>query len=194
MQRWYREKWVDLNRPIKNSRGKVKGYEACGRSKVKGDKTKYPLCRPTNKVSPKTPRTYREIGKNAIRKAKTQKARVKESGNIKFGGGVVKVPENVKRWAVYAFKLKRIGFGGGDWHHAKQLATREYISNSDLRDISKWFDQHIVESYPQFREWQKAGRPKDKSWHDAQAITTWISWGGNAAFNWVVSERQKNDK
>ena len=47
LKRWYKEKWVDLNRPIKNSKGKVIGYKSCGRkstSKNKySSKSKYPL-------------------------------------------------------------------------------------------------------------------------------------------------------
>ena len=43
LKRWYREKWVDLNRPIRNSKGKIIGYKSCGRKSVKGSKDKYPL-------------------------------------------------------------------------------------------------------------------------------------------------------
>ena len=85
LKRWYREKWVDLNRPIKNSSGQVIGYKQCGREYVKDSKEKYPLCRPTFRITSKTPRTYSEITSESIRKAKKLKAKVKGSANIKFG-------------------------------------------------------------------------------------------------------------
>lgn len=85
LRRWYKEGWVDLNRPIRNSRGKVIGYKKCGRKSVKS-RERYPLCRPSRRVSPKTPRTYREISKRSLSKAKREKSRVKGSRHIKFGG------------------------------------------------------------------------------------------------------------
>lgn len=86
LARWYKEGWVDLNRPIKNSKGKITGYHKCGRHSVK-DKGKYPLCRPSKKVTSKTPRTYHNISKKSIKKARKQKSKVKGSKNIQFGRG-----------------------------------------------------------------------------------------------------------
>ena len=93
LSRWYKEKWVDLNRPIKNKSGKIIGYKSCGRksSNIKG--SKYPLCRPTKRISRKTPKTIKEINKKSIIKAKREKSKVKGKRNIKFssgGGGGVK--------------------------------------------------------------------------------------------------------
>ena len=83
LKRWYKEKWIDLNRPIKNSKGKITGYKPCGRvsSKSKGS---YPLCRPSKRISKKTPRTYKELGSKSIKKAKVDKQKVKGTSNIKF--------------------------------------------------------------------------------------------------------------
>ena len=76
--RWFREKWVDLNRP----------GQPCGRSKApnssNGTKDKYPLCRPTVKVTNKTPRLAKEIGEKEIRKANREKQRIRETGHIRF--------------------------------------------------------------------------------------------------------------
>ena len=44
LDRWFKEKWVD-----------VKTGKPCGRKK--GDGRPYPACRPTVKVSKKTPKT-----------------------------------------------------------------------------------------------------------------------------------------
>ncbi|NBP01630.1 MAG: hypothetical protein EBU90_16145 [Proteobacteria bacterium] len=203
LKRWFREKWVDLNRPIKNSKGKVIGYRSCGRSSVKGSKEKYPLCRPSHRITSQTPRTYKEISKSVIKKAKRDKSKVRGSRNIKFGGGqtrsqyygkrsrvMIKVPENVRKWALYAFKLKRIGFQGATetgWRRAKQLATRESISVEDARYMRNWFARHIYTSYPGFKKWDQAGRPKDRSWHRKHAIISWITWAGDAGFRWINS-------
>ncbi|NDG33037.1 hypothetical protein EB118_23590, partial [bacterium] len=45
LRRWYKERWVDLNRPVKSKSGKVKYYKSCGRKSVKSGE-KYPVCRP----------------------------------------------------------------------------------------------------------------------------------------------------
>jgi hypothetical protein len=83
LKRWFKEDWVDLNRPIiKNN--KIVGYQKCGRKSV--DKAVYPLCRPNKRISSKTPRTIKEISKKSISKAKKDKAKVRNKKNIQFGG------------------------------------------------------------------------------------------------------------
>lgn len=341
--RWYNEKWIDLNRPIKNKSGKIIGYEKCGRSNIK--KEKYPLCRPTYKISKFTPRTYTMISKKSILKAKKLKAKVKGNKNIQFGSGkeeckicksfsnmgecnkhksheldikcefcdehnlkgggeiterkkysekkinyllnkyknvllkheeklknennkdniivltnkikmlnkainklqrklvnekesskekkkkiykfedngknkykindeikdiikqkyggapqyygkrsskMIKVPSNVKKWAQYAFKLKKLGFEGAietGWKRAYQLSTKEKIPIEDLRYMRNWYARHIYTSYPTFKEWIKAGRPKTKEWHNKRGIQAWITWGANAGFKWINSDK-----
>lgn len=71
--RWFREKWVDLNRP----------GEECGRSKAT-TKGVYPLCRPSIRVTKETPRLASEISDAALKKAKKDKQRVKQKKHIKF--------------------------------------------------------------------------------------------------------------
>lgn len=309
LKRWYKEKWVDLNRPIKNSKGKVVGYKSCGRSSVK-NKQRYPLCRPSKRVTSGTPRTYKELSKSSIKRAKREKRRVRGSKNIKFGGGekrrspeesvkefkrqkgeyecsecdytsndnidlyrhnlsehvgvdmdkaselfkqtfsgaeydwlfkdksdkdnktacngkcgqkggcagliclapllllgggpqyygkkssvMIKVPENVKHTALYSFKLKKMGFKGGvetGWKRAKQLATRDSISIQDLKYMRAWFARHIITSYPTYKRWKAAGRPKDSSWHNKRGIIAWLIWSADAGFKWVNSQKNIN--
>jgi hypothetical protein len=202
LKRWYREKWVDLNRPIKNSSGKIVGYKKCGRTSSK-NKEKYPLCRPSKRVSAKTPRTYKEISKRSISKAQREKRKVTSHSNIKFGAGSVRsqyygkrsavmvhVPSNVKKWALYAFKLKKLGFKGATetgWRRARQLATKESIPIEDLRYMRAWYARHIFTSYPGYKRWLDQGRPKTKEWHNKHAIQSWLTWGGDAGFKWVNS-------
>ena len=77
LKRWYKEKWVDLNR--KTSNGK---YAKCGRKNTKTGS--YPLCRPTKRITSRTPRTYKQLSKKSIAKAKRQKSKVKSRKNIRF--------------------------------------------------------------------------------------------------------------
>ena len=83
LNRWFKEKWIDLNRPIKDSKGNIIGYKPCGRDSLKY-KEKYPLCRPSIRVTKKTPKTLSELTKKSISKAKKDKEKIKSKGNIKF--------------------------------------------------------------------------------------------------------------
>ncbi len=60
LKRWFKEDWKDV------STGK-----ACGRSK--GEKRGTPYCRPTKRVSSKTPKTSGEMSSSEKRKKITQK-------------------------------------------------------------------------------------------------------------------------
>lgn len=210
LKRWYKEKWVDLNRPIKNSSGQISGYKPCGRpgilKKSRDSKEKYPLCRPTKRVTFQTPRTISEISKRDIASAKREKAKIENKGNIKFGssgGGsgsqfygkksdiMIPVPQNVKLVALYSYKLQKLGFGGGietGWKRAHQLATRKSIPIEDLRYMRNWFARHLYASYPSYKAWVKAGKPLDETkWHNKHGIISWYIWGGDPAFKWVNS-------
>lgn len=78
--RWFREKWVDLNRIDKST----KQYKPCGRQRADRAKGPYPLCRPSRRVTAKTPRTYKEIPSKAIGAAKKAKKKYKGSRSVKF--------------------------------------------------------------------------------------------------------------
>ena len=81
--RWFKEKWVNLNRPIYNSTGRVIGYEQCGRKEA-SNKGLYPLCRPFNRVNQQTPVTVSELTLKSIKQANINKQRLKNKGNVKF--------------------------------------------------------------------------------------------------------------
>lgn len=108
-----------------------------------------------------------------------------------YTGILIKVPENVKKTAEYAFKLKKLGFKGGletGWKRAKQLATKPEISIEDLRYIRSFLARHIYTSYPTFKKWVKAGKPKDDTyWHNKHGTIAFLIWGGSAAIKWVNS-------
>ncbi len=81
LSRWYKEKWIDLNRPIKNKKGNVIAYEKCGRQAKKGA---YPLCRPSIRITKDTPKTYKEVAKQTIEKLLIKKRLIKNTGRVKF--------------------------------------------------------------------------------------------------------------
>jgi hypothetical protein len=72
LDRWFKEKWVDV------CTGKP-----CGRKKV-GDKRKYPYCRPSRRISGETPRTSKEISRSELKRRCTIKHRIKGK-RLNFG-------------------------------------------------------------------------------------------------------------
>ena len=60
LTRWFEENWVD-----------VKTGKPCGRSK--GEKRGYPACRPSKRVSSKTPKTIGEMTKSEKERFKREK-------------------------------------------------------------------------------------------------------------------------
>jgi len=81
--RWFRERWVDLTRPIKDKNGKIVDYEDCGRAKATTRGT-YPLCRPMRRITRETPTTVTELTPKAIKKAEKDKQKVKQKEHISF--------------------------------------------------------------------------------------------------------------
>lgn len=68
LRRWHQEKWVD-----------IKTGKPCGRKSAKGSKRKYPACRPSVRVSSKTPKTKSEMSsseKTKFRRTKTSSKRI----------------------------------------------------------------------------------------------------------------------
>lgn len=63
LRRWFKEDWKD-----------VRTGKACGRQE--GEKRGTPYCRPTKRVSPKTPKTSGEMTKSEKQRKITEKNRV----------------------------------------------------------------------------------------------------------------------
>jgi len=63
LKRWFKEKWVD-----------VRSGKSCGRRK--GEKRGTPYCRPSKRVSKKTPATASEITTSQKRKRVSQKKKL----------------------------------------------------------------------------------------------------------------------
>ena len=74
LNRWFKEKWVDVSRKKKDGT-----HPPCGRSKAKTSSKGYPKCRPSVKVSSKTPKTSGSMSEGQKRAA-TKRKRAKKQG------------------------------------------------------------------------------------------------------------------
>ena len=105
------------------------------------------------------------------------------------------VPEHVKKAAKYAYKLKKLGFKGGletGWKRAKQLSTRDTIPIQDVRYMRAWYARHVYTSYPTYKKWKLAGRPKGPEWQRKHGVISWQIWSGDPGFRWVNSQKVRN--
>ena len=75
LNRWFKEKWVDVSRKDPKT-GK---HPPCGRSKAKKGSKGYPKCRPSVRVSSKTPKTSGEMT-SGQKQAATKRKRAKKQG------------------------------------------------------------------------------------------------------------------
>jgi len=74
LNRWFKEKWVDVSRTGKDGK-----HPPCGRSKAKTSSKGYPKCRPSVKVSGKTPKTSGSMS-SGQKRAATKRKRSKKQG------------------------------------------------------------------------------------------------------------------
>ncbi len=74
LNRWFKEKWVDVSRKDKDGK-----HPPCGRSKANKSSKGYPKCRPSVKVSDKTPKTSVSMS-TGQKQAATKRKRAKKQG------------------------------------------------------------------------------------------------------------------
>jgi len=74
LNRWFKEKWVDVSRTGKDGK-----HPPCGRSKAKKSSKGYPKCRPSVKVTGKTPKTSGSMS-SGQKRAATKRKRSKKQG------------------------------------------------------------------------------------------------------------------
>jgi len=74
LNRWFKEKWVDVSRKDKDGK-----HPPCGRGKAKLSGKGYPKCRPSVKVSEKTPKTSGSMS-TGQKRAATKRKRAKKQG------------------------------------------------------------------------------------------------------------------
>lgn len=170
LNRWYREKWVNLCEKDKNGPG---GFAVCGSGDGIENPQKYPYCRAYYRRPGTTVVTAQELQKyfpEYIEKMCKEK-RSKEQGidgkptrirlpkyiyeKIKKireqevrqtgGGDYIKIPSDVRKTAELGIKLLDMGYLGGTqtgWDRAKQLAFNEFIDIYSLADMRTWFARH----------------------------------------------------
>lgn len=74
LNRWFKEKWVDVSRTGKDGK-----HPPCGRSKASKSSKGYPKCRPSVKVTSKTPKTSGSMS-SGQKRAATKRKRSKKQG------------------------------------------------------------------------------------------------------------------
>ena len=67
LNRWFKEKWVDVSRKDKDGK-----HPPCGRSKAKTSSKGYPKCRPSVKVSDRTQKLQAQCLRDKSVRDKTQ--------------------------------------------------------------------------------------------------------------------------
>lgn len=77
LNRWLKEKWVDISKFDK----KTQTYAPCGRTTKTQD---YPVCRPSVRVSSKTPKTVYELTEKEKRDAIALKKKYKANVKVLF--------------------------------------------------------------------------------------------------------------
>lgn len=102
LNRWFKEKWVDVSRRDKDGK-----HPPCGRKKAKTSSKGYPKCRPSVKVSSKTPKTSGSMT-SGQKRAATKRKRAKKQGVggkptivkgviVLKGRGKIRIPTKRKR-------------------------------------------------------------------------------------------------
>jgi len=114
LNRWFKEKWVDVSRKDPKT-GK---HPPCGRSKAKKGSKGYPKCRPSVRVSSKTPKTSGEMT-SGQKRAATKRKRSKKQG---VGGKPTIVKEDFEPMNI-AMRL------------LKEARPHALIPNFDLRHM-----------------------------------------------------------
>ena len=78
LDRWFKEKWVDLCKPKRNGK-----YQTCGRSKSSWKR--YPYCRPLKRINSQTPKTVGKMSRSKIKKLCSQKRKNPRKKVFSFG-------------------------------------------------------------------------------------------------------------
>ena len=131
LNRWFKEKWVDVSRRDKDGK-----HPPCGRKKAKKSSKGYPKCRPSVKVSSKTPKTSGQMT-SGQKRAATKRKRSKKQGvggkptivkgvNVLKGRGKIRIPTKRKRRPPVKNPSKaKYRYSGYDTQRALNRAKKE---------------------------------------------------------------------
>lgn len=86
LDRWFKEKWVDISRKDKSGK-----YAPCGRKDA--DSGKYPKCRPSKRVNRETPVTTRELTEKEEKSAIRKKRKAEKEKRTESAGGKSRKPK-----------------------------------------------------------------------------------------------------
>ena len=127
LKRWFKEKWVDVSRKDKDGK-----HPPCGRSKAKKGSKGYPKCRPSVRVSSKTPKTSGEMS-SGQKQAATKRKRAKKQG---VGGKPTYVKTDKEKCNPAEDKFL-----------AKHMRS-EYAKNPDMSDKER--DRQLAIAYSKY--------------------------------------------
>ena len=136
--RWFKEKWVDVSRKVDGK------HPPCGRKDADGDSSRkgYPKCRPSKKVSKKTPKTTSSYSKKE-KKSMTRQKRRKERKSTKKGKGRTPNFARYDENRLVSLVLNNIEVTSFNTKGPKQIMVNE---NNHL--ISEGLQYHITNDIP----------------------------------------------
>lgn len=123
LDRWFKEKWVDISKKDKSGK-----HPPCGRSD--SEKGKYPKCRPSKRVNKKTPTTSKELSKKEKSKAVKTKRKVEKSKPSKPAGGGARKPKVAPK-----VRKRRMNKKSSDMPFNQiSLSENDFIRSFDSKD------------------------------------------------------------
>jgi len=122
LDRWFKEKWVDISKKDKSGK-----HPPCGRKDA--DKGKYPKCRPSKRVSKKTPKTSKEMSKADKEKASRAKSKAEKKPS-QSAGGKARKPKRAP--TIKRRKGKKKSFDMSITGRLRKLSS--YLYNSNLKE------------------------------------------------------------
>ena len=137
LNRWFKEKWVDVSRKKKDGT-----HPPCGRSKAKTSSKGYPKCRPSVKVSSKTPKTSGSMTEGQKRAA-TKRKRSKKQG---VGGKPTIVKAMNEAWVFMKGRNDR-----GDYPPCPTPNKGKYQTAQEARQVADYQSRQSgrpISTYP----------------------------------------------
>jgi len=134
LNRWFKEKWVDVSRTGKDGK-----HPPCGRSKANTSSKGYPKCRPSVKVSSKTPKTSGSMSAGQKRAA-TKRKRAKKQG---VGGKPTIVKAMDEAWVFMK--------GRGDYPPCPTPNKGKYQTVQEAQQVAQYQSQQSgrpISTYP----------------------------------------------
>jgi ribosomal protein L44E len=138
LNRWFKEKWVDVSKKVKGK------HPPCGRKKAEDGS--YPKCRPSKKVSKETPKTVKSYSKEEKKSMTGQKRRAEKEHNKSGTGNKPKMThfneEHITRLTNLVLEELNNEITFSDLESLKKINNR--ISKEE---VIQWFNDNDIEYY-----------------------------------------------